>query len=696
MSDLDALLSRLDLDRPELAAVRRAVEKRNNDGALEHLVRHFRQRQTPAYLFDETAFADFLDPEVVAEADRVCEHRIYGYDLGPDLDWARNANEAEANDIEWMCSLWRQNFWHSLARAYRMTGNEKYALEFAAQLKGFLARWPAEKYRDEETMATAWPVKSPWRPIDTAIRTYTVWLPLLYYFRASPSLDREVWVAYLNGLHDHAEFLCRHYTDHRVCPNWAAMESSALFQLGVMLPEFRNAHEWLDLGYRRVVHEVRYQFDNDGVHLERTPVYHLVAINAFLQAYRVAVANGLPVPPYMRPTLERGAEFLMHLVKPDLSLPMVGDADRNSLVARKADTSLYEGMNLTLDPRDTNELRAFFRTMAELTNRADFRHLASGRNEGTAPRAKHAALRDSGFYVFRTGWAPGDSYFIVTGTHVGRGVSWCHSDADAGHFEINVGGTDVLIDSGRYLYGSVRNPWLEYHRYFKSTRAHNTVEVDGESMGKTTGKGFMTTQNVRALRPFCHDVRTTDGVDIVDISHNGYACLPNPVFHRRRVMWFKPGIWIVDDLLTGTGAHRFDLHFHFAPGELTDEAGDVHARVFRAQRVAVRLQPLLLNGLSSGVAAGQESPIQGWVSYGYGEKVPAPVVTYTQHGAAPVRFLTALTVDGSGSVALSGPASPSEVSLTVKTTGRTRDLRLALDNWTIDGGPEHLSSRRTD
>jgi hypothetical protein len=214
-----------------------------------------------------------------------------------------------------------------------------------------------------------------------------------------------------------------------------------------MFPEFKNAYDWRMLGYRRVTHEVRYQFDHHGVHMERTPVYHLVAAIAFLQAYRIAVLNDIPVPPYMLPILERSAEYLMKLVKPDFSTPMVGDADRDSLIDRKADDSPYEGMNNTLDPLDLNEIRAFFRVMAEITGRQDFLYFCSNGEKGAPPEEKCFSMQDPGFHVFRTGWDRKDSYFLITGVSLERGEKSAHSHLDAGHLELQVEGEDVLIDT---------------------------------------------------------------------------------------------------------------------------------------------------------------------------------------------------------------------------------------------------------
>lgn len=65
--------------------------------------------------------------------------------------------------------------------------------------------------------------------------------------------------------------------------------------------------------------------------MERTPIYHMVAAGVYFQCYRLCKLNGIPVPPYMEPTLEKSAQFIMSLVKPDLSTPMIGDADRDDL-----------------------------------------------------------------------------------------------------------------------------------------------------------------------------------------------------------------------------------------------------------------------------------------------------------------------------------------------------------------------------
>ena len=105
-----------------------------------------------------------------------------------------------------------------------------------------------------------------------------------------------------------------------------------------------------------VLRLIAYCFDEDGIHMERTPVYHLVASIAFLQAVELCRLNNIGIPPYAMTVLERSADFIYRIVKPDFTTPMLGDADRENLLTRRSDTSIYEGMNLSFFTDDLNEM----------------------------------------------------------------------------------------------------------------------------------------------------------------------------------------------------------------------------------------------------------------------------------------------------------------------------------------------------
>lgn len=60
-----------------------------------------------------------------------------------------------------------------------------------------------------------------------------------------------------------------HYSNHKKSSNWLTMESGTLLECGILFPEIKS--DWFMTGYRRVMQEVKYSFDNDGIHMERTP-----------------------------------------------------------------------------------------------------------------------------------------------------------------------------------------------------------------------------------------------------------------------------------------------------------------------------------------------------------------------------------------------------------------------------------------
>jgi len=188
------------------------------------------------------------------------------------------------------------------------------------------------------------------------------------------------------------------------------------------------------------------------------------------------------------------------------------------------------------------------------------------------------------------------------------------------------------------------------------------------------------------VRTFCHRFEPGPEVDLIEVSHNGYAAIEEPVFHRRRVLWFKPGVWLVDDLLTGVGSHTYDLSFNFAPRPLTVDGEAPHAFRYQGERVRVRLLPLLNEGLQARALKGSLAPKGGWVSYGYGVKVPAPQVIYTRTGPLPARFVTAVIWEGRGEVQVEDGEGELGLGLAVRSGAKSWRLTLGgpAQDWALD------------
>jgi hypothetical protein len=200
------------------------------------------------------------------------------------------------------------------------------------------------------------------------------------------------------------------------------------------------------------------------------------------------------------------------------------------------------------------------------------------------------------------------------------------------------GGRDILIDPGTSVY----NGAPEWRNFFRSTRAHNTVVVDGHSQSQPGGSfSWKRKAKTRVLKNI-----SLPEFEYVDGEHDGYAALPKDIGHRRRVIYIRPNYWIVLDDLRGRGEHNFDFLYHFATDvELfifgDEPKGDVECRA-RIEDTGLQMFMYASAPLRADAICGQVGPIQGWASRRYGERHPSPVLRASMRGRAPVSMMTFL------------------------------------------------------
>lgn len=639
--DYKKVLSIFNLDFNGFESVKSEAEKGDYEKAFSLVVDHYRTRREPKYLFNRDEAVFLNDESIIEDAEKVMNHDIFSHKFDGPIIWNYNPTAETSRDNEWTWSLYRTIYWQSLARAYMINGDERYVKEFAEQLKSFYEAWPAEAHIQN----TEFEIKPPfpghaWRTIEAGIRIYTTWLPCLEIFRKSPNFDLESWAVFLSSIHDHASFLMGHYSNHNRSSNWLSMESSALLQMGIMFPEISDSKSWLDTGYQRVMHEIMYCFDEDGVHMERTPIYHLVASIAFLQATELCMLNNITVAPYALSVLEKSADFIARLVKPDFSTPMLGDGDRDDLRARKSDTSVYEGMNLSFFTDDLNEMRAYFKHMADLFGRKDFLFLATGGKEGLPPKCNDSLLKDAGIYVSRTGLEKGDSYVMTQMVKLERGERSTHSHNDTAHVELMLSGDDILIDCGRYIYNT--SIWKDWRHYFTSVTAHNTLYVDDHTMGAVPG-----VERVRGVRGILNNFVSNEQYKLIDVSHNGYAFMSDSIFHRRQILMLHSlKSALIVDYVTGLGKEDHDIRFYwnFATENMKGR-GNKYSYTAKSGAKYNFSYKSNDSSFSSNLYIGSENPKGGWVSYGYPVRVPTGQVVVSKNGKAGVVMASIITPD---------------------------------------------------
>src|SRR5262249_8257363 len=122
---------------------------------------------------------------------------------------------------------------------------------------------------------------------------------------------------------------------------------------------------------------------------------------------------------------------------------------------------------------------------------------------------------------------------------------------------LRYGGIDILADPGTYCYHG--DP--EWRSYFRSTIAHNTVEVGGTSQSSEGGP-FLWIRHANGS-----EVQVQDIGDAVEgtAEHDGYGALRPPARHRRTARLDRASrcVDIIDEI--SSGHHDVRLAFHLGP-----------------------------------------------------------------------------------------------------------------------------------
>jgi hypothetical protein len=223
------------------------------------------------------------------------------------------------------------------------------------------------------------------------------------------------------------------------------------------------------------------------------------------------------------------------------------------------------------------------------------------------------------------------------GPHGFLGIA-AHAHADALSVEIRYGGVDVLADPGTYCYHG-EPAWRSY---FRSTIAHNTVELGGRNQSGEGGP-FLWLQHANAREI---DVIDTGPAATWIADHDGYLSLHPPARHRRSVRLDRVArrVEIVDEI--DGGEYDIRLAFHLGPdvqAELDGAGAALHWPTAGAPREARLILPPQLRW---SLHRGQTDPILGWYSPGLGERVPAFTLLGCGRSAPQVSFATQLEFPG--------------------------------------------------
>jgi Heparinase II/III-like protein len=214
---------------------------------------------------------------------------------------------------------------------------------------------------------------------------------------------------------------------------------------------------------------------------------------------------------------------------------------------------------------------------------------------------------------------------------------YAHGHADALAVTFHVGSHEVLLDPGTYTYTGSQ----QWRRYFRGTRAHNTVTVDGldQAVQETA---FLWTEPFRCVK-MLKDVRS-DGTVMIVSGHDGYDRRVG-VRHWRAILYHPSGLWLICDRLVGDGEHSLELNWHLGVKPV------VSADRYVVQCGEERLYFAVQGGAVSALRHGEEPSISGWQSHHYGVKERIFTLQTSYSGMLPHEFVTYLCMgDDAGAI----------------------------------------------
>ncbi len=571
-------------------------------------------------------------PELLLGAEAIAAGRLRflnldSCDLGQPMGWNRDHECGRSAPLVFSAAVdyrdfarvgdaklvWEPNRHHQLVvlgRAFRASGNLRYAVAALEQLESWLTECP-------------FGLGMNWRsPLELAVRVVN-WVWALDLIRPSGLLDGPRWTRLLHAVYLHLWEVTRKYSQGSSANNHRIGEAAGVFIAASYFPDLPGAPGWVAHAREILESEIVAQTYGDGGSREQALGYQVFVMQFFLLAGLAARRTGNDFSATYWKRLEKTFTFAAALLEGGDAPPMFGDGD--------------DGYVLNLGGR-AGDLRAWLPVAAVLFARADLKAVAGVYSECaqwllgadgracfgrlTLPTAERRvvsrSLPESGYYLLQYGRA-GErdriSVLFDCGA-LGLGPLAAHGHADALSFTLRVFGVDVLVDPGTYDYFA----YPEWRHYFRSTRAHNTVEIDGTDQSVMAGP-FMWGSRAQAT---CVSWDPDECGGCVVGEHDGYARLPDPVVHRRTLELDGARRELtLEDEIRAAGHHELAIYFHFAE--------HCAVRLTAPRQVAIDVgagnATLVLDPhLNLEILCGCVEPKGGWVSRGYHRKVPATTI----------------------------------------------------------------------
>ncbi|MBX6740502.1 MAG: alginate lyase family protein [Acetobacteraceae bacterium] len=548
---------------------------------------------------------------------------------GPDPDWFRDPvtgrrapgdlycfevpyrDEDTVGNVKHVWELSRLHHVTTLAAAYYRTGQPRFAERALAHLQSW---WRA----NPPLCGIHWV-----SGIELGIRLIGwVWARRLLESYPGIAEHFEQNEVFQQQLHAHQNWIATFCSRGSSANNHLIAEMSGLLVSSLAFPLFTSSATWAAQAAAQLECESERQTFPDGLNREMASGYHVFVLELLLVAGCEADAAGAPLSNAFWRRVRDMADALAATVDARLATARQGDDDEGRALVlapgRSATETVLETAARILGPAPWWPDLPMDGIGASLLGSLARRRIMPDGRLATRPNSFPAA----GISILRDP-QPGPEEIWCRLDHGPHGflATAAHAHADALSFELRFGGQQIFADPGTYCYHG-EPAWRDY---FRSTVAHNTLEVQGRDQALQGGPFLWLT------RPEAHLIaaRGLDGGPVAEVEaeHDGYRDTDAAIIHRRRLVLDRQSRRLdILDSIAGSAPVSVRMAFNLHPGIGCSLRGNVASLSWEAENLHRAAELTLPVGLAWSAHSGETAPILGWYSSQFGHRQPTTLL----------------------------------------------------------------------
>lgn len=602
--------------------------------------------------------------KTISRAEEICDHKftVLGtgpYHFGNSIDWSSDLkgqtwlkgtftqlreliydnfpqNEYIIGDIKIPWDFNKHLHFFDIARAYVITGDEKYPAEFRSQIESWWSQNPF-------TMNLAW-----MEPLIVAQRAIS-WVFAMRFLIHSPAIDDNFFNRFMASMYNHMQWIKKNYELEEKSTNHLIGNIAGVIVISAFFPQFDISEKYEKKALEMLTDQLEKQIHLDGVQYEQSVSYHRYVLEFLLSIVLFLQYSKRRIPETLMEKIEKMAIYLMFVISPSGTANLISDAD-GACVFR-------------FTTQDINDYRPHLALCAALFNNRNLAFQAKDNTEiliwtlnpdntnfpiPAEPAEKSKLFRDGGMVTMRNEWSGQANLLTFDCGNIGMGYTdemphGTHGHDDLLSITISSYGKQMLVDSGSGSYTGN----LLLHESLRLSMHHNTLSLSPPFSDKSEAEKNKPESHSIPLGPWVLEKRanpgdvlflTGRGMEFASCHHNGYRRFPEIPVVKRSIFFFPPDIFIVLDHIKSNFSNPSTipqqyfvvlLPFHFHPDAKVEYDRKSNCGMAFRDTSCLKYAITSNNGRwKSELFKGSREPYKGWFAVDYGYCIPSPTIEY--------------------------------------------------------------------